>query len=199
MARNVFDGGDLNAGAMDELAALPDGQPFALINLLLYKEWADYPPGTVSEKLTGKQAYERYTELAIPLGERGRRRADVAGCAGRQPDRTRRRALGRAADHAVSEPRRFRAHARQSRLSGDALSPDGGRQRFALVRCDLARSHRADEVEAFQSVAKAARRLSSRASEQQAQHDRAARIFWGHAFFGVRSFPVPCALGKSGE
>ena len=67
MAKNVFDGGDLNAGAMDELAALPDAQPFALINLLLYKEWADYPPGTVSEKLTGKQAYERYTELAIPL------------------------------------------------------------------------------------------------------------------------------------
>ncbi|WP_291994044.1 DUF1330 domain-containing protein [Candidatus Accumulibacter sp. ACC003] len=67
MAKQVFDGDDLNAGAMAELAALPDGQPFALINLLLYKEWAEYPPGTVSEKLTGKQAYERYTELVVPL------------------------------------------------------------------------------------------------------------------------------------
>jgi uncharacterized protein (DUF1330 family) len=67
MVREVFDGSELNAGAMDELSKLPDGQPFAVINLLLYKEWAEYPPGTVSEKLTGKQAYERYSELSIPF------------------------------------------------------------------------------------------------------------------------------------
>jgi uncharacterized protein (DUF1330 family) len=52
---------------MDQLSRQPDGQPFALINLLLYKEWANYPPGTVTEKLTGKQAYERYSELSIPF------------------------------------------------------------------------------------------------------------------------------------
>jgi uncharacterized protein (DUF1330 family) len=67
MVKEVFNGSALNAGAMDELSKLPDGQPFAVINLLLYKEWADYLPGTVGEKLTGKQAYERYAELSIPF------------------------------------------------------------------------------------------------------------------------------------
>ena len=38
-----------------------------MINLLLYKEWAEYPPNTVTEKLTGKQAYEYYSELSIPF------------------------------------------------------------------------------------------------------------------------------------
>ena len=66
MTETVFVGDELNTGALDELSRLPDGQPFALINLLLYREWADYPPGTVTEKLTGKQAYERYSELSIP-------------------------------------------------------------------------------------------------------------------------------------
>lgn len=46
---------------------MPDGHPFALINLLLYREWAEYPPGIVTEKLTGKQAYARYAELSIPI------------------------------------------------------------------------------------------------------------------------------------
>lgn len=67
MSKQQFVGGDLNPGAMEQLSALPDGQPFAVINLLLYKEWADYPPGTVTEKLSGKQAYERYSELSIPF------------------------------------------------------------------------------------------------------------------------------------
>jgi uncharacterized protein (DUF1330 family) len=67
MAKDVFDNSDLSPRAMDELNKLPDGQPFAVINLLRYKEWAQYPPGTVTEKLTGKQAYERYSELSIPF------------------------------------------------------------------------------------------------------------------------------------
>jgi uncharacterized protein (DUF1330 family) len=58
---------DLNPGALDELSKVPDGQPFAIINLLLYKEWADYPEGTITEKLTGQQAYDRYSELSIPF------------------------------------------------------------------------------------------------------------------------------------
>ena len=67
MTKTVYDSSDLNPGAMDGLSKVPDGQAFAVINLLLYKEWADYPEGTVSEKLTGQQAYERYSELSIPL------------------------------------------------------------------------------------------------------------------------------------
>lgn len=58
---------DFNPGALEELATVPDGQPFAIINLLLYKEWAEYPEGTVTEKLTGQLAYERYSELSIPF------------------------------------------------------------------------------------------------------------------------------------
>ncbi len=63
----LFEGSDLNPGAIDELSKVPDGQPFAIINLLLYKEWASYSPETVTEKLTGKQAYERYSELSVPF------------------------------------------------------------------------------------------------------------------------------------
>ena len=50
---------DLNPGAREELSKVPDGKPFAIINLLLYKKWAEYPEDTVTEKLTGEQAYER--------------------------------------------------------------------------------------------------------------------------------------------
>lgn len=52
---------------MEELSKVPDGHPFAIINLLLYKDWAEYPEGTVTEKLSGQQAYERYSELSIPF------------------------------------------------------------------------------------------------------------------------------------
>ena len=67
MAKKLFQGSELNPGAIDELSKIPDGQPFAIINLLLYKEWAEYPPETETEKLTGEQAYERYSELSIPF------------------------------------------------------------------------------------------------------------------------------------
>ena len=67
MSKQLYVGDEMNPGAMEELANIPDGQPFALINLLVYKEWAEYPPGTVTEKLTGQQAYERYSELSVPF------------------------------------------------------------------------------------------------------------------------------------
>ena len=51
---------------MAELSRVPDEQSFGLINFLLYKEWAEYPPGTVTEKITGEPAYVRYSELCIP-------------------------------------------------------------------------------------------------------------------------------------
>ena len=63
----VYDGSEMNPNAMDDLSRLPDGQAFALINLLKYKDWADYPEGTVTEKLTGREAYERYSDLCIPF------------------------------------------------------------------------------------------------------------------------------------
>src|SRR5215469_6764498 len=58
---------EFNKEAAAELASVPDEHAFALINLLRYKEWAEYPPGTVTEKLTGRQAYARYSEFTIPL------------------------------------------------------------------------------------------------------------------------------------
>ena len=67
MNRRVFVGEELNPGASEELSKVPDGQAFAIINLLSYKEWAEYPQGTVTEKLTGSEAYERYSELSVPL------------------------------------------------------------------------------------------------------------------------------------
>lgn len=67
MSKQLYVGDEMNPGAMEELASIPDGQPFALINLLVYKEWAEYPPGTVTDKLTGQQAYERYSELSVPF------------------------------------------------------------------------------------------------------------------------------------
>ena len=67
MAGRMYVGEDFNPGALSKLSKIPDGQPFAVINLNLYKEWAEYPEGTVTEKLTGQQAYERYAELSIPF------------------------------------------------------------------------------------------------------------------------------------
>ena len=67
MAKQFYVGEEMNSGAMEELSKVPDGHPFAIINLLLYKDWAEYPEGTVTEKLSGKQAYERYSELSIPF------------------------------------------------------------------------------------------------------------------------------------
>jgi uncharacterized protein (DUF1330 family) len=52
---------------VDQLSAdVPDGQPIVMVNLLRYRERADYPPGTTKESLTGRQAYEHYSRLTIP-------------------------------------------------------------------------------------------------------------------------------------
>jgi uncharacterized protein (DUF1330 family) len=59
---------DFAPGAMDELSkTVPDGQAFVLINLLRYSDWAEYPPGTGHERITGKQAYQRYSDLMLPI------------------------------------------------------------------------------------------------------------------------------------
>ena len=67
MSEQVFDRTEMSPASLAELSRVPDGHPFALINLLLYKEWAQCPPGTVTERLTGRQAYARYAELSIPI------------------------------------------------------------------------------------------------------------------------------------
>ena len=67
MAKQFYIGEEMNPGAIEELSKVPDGHPFAIINLLRYKDWAEYPEGTVTEKLTGQQAYERYSELSVPF------------------------------------------------------------------------------------------------------------------------------------
>ena len=67
MTKKIYCDSDFNPGAELALEQLPDGQPMAIINLLLFKEWAEYPPGTVEEKLSGQKAYERYSELSIPF------------------------------------------------------------------------------------------------------------------------------------
>ena len=85
MAKEMFDKSNLNAGATDELNKLPDGGPFAVINLL-YKDWAEYPPGKMTEKLTGRQAYERYSELSVPF-VKGWRSSVVARHSCRKSDR----------------------------------------------------------------------------------------------------------------
>ncbi len=47
-------------------AAVPDGQPVVMVNLLRFRERAAYPPGTAAEPVTGRQAYERYSQLTVP-------------------------------------------------------------------------------------------------------------------------------------
>jgi hypothetical protein len=57
---------DLLRAILEELArTVPDGQPIVMVNLLRYRAQAVYPPGTTQEPLTGRQACERYSQLAL--------------------------------------------------------------------------------------------------------------------------------------
>jgi uncharacterized protein (DUF1330 family) len=53
----------------EQLAAfstqVPDGRRLVMINLLRFREWADYPPDTRTEKHTGREAYELYSQHAM--------------------------------------------------------------------------------------------------------------------------------------
>lgn len=44
---------------------VPDGQRIVMINLLRFREWAAYPPGSLDGKHTGRQAYELYSQNAM--------------------------------------------------------------------------------------------------------------------------------------
>ncbi len=51
--------------ASEFLKQVPDGRRLVMINLLRFREWADYPPATRTEKHTGRQAYELYSQHAL--------------------------------------------------------------------------------------------------------------------------------------
>jgi uncharacterized protein (DUF1330 family) len=75
---------DLLRTVLEELSqTVPEGQRIVMINLLRYRAQADYPPGTVTESITGRQAYERYSQRALrhlmKIGGRPIWRADVRG------------------------------------------------------------------------------------------------------------------------
>jgi hypothetical protein len=71
MSRKFYVGETMNLGAMDELSQIPEGQAFALINLLLYKEWADYPPGTIlltagdAPEAGGRKHQKEFEDLSV--------------------------------------------------------------------------------------------------------------------------------------
>jgi uncharacterized protein (DUF1330 family) len=75
---------DLLRTVLEELSrTVPDGQRIVMVNLLRYRAQAEYPPGTVKEPVTGRQAYERYSQCALQhlmkVGGRLIWRADVRG------------------------------------------------------------------------------------------------------------------------
>ena len=43
----------------------PDATPLVMINLLRYRERAAYPPGSDAEPCSGREAYQRYAEVAL--------------------------------------------------------------------------------------------------------------------------------------
>jgi hypothetical protein len=75
---------DLLRTVLEELArTVPEGQPIVMVNLQRYRVQAVYPPGTTQEPLTGRQAYERYSQLALrhltKVGGRPLWRATIRG------------------------------------------------------------------------------------------------------------------------
>jgi uncharacterized protein (DUF1330 family) len=79
-----MDVNELVTGFLEEVAAaVPDGQAIVMVNLLRYRDRAVYPPGTVTDAVTGRQAYEHYSQLTLPhlrkVGARPIWRADARG------------------------------------------------------------------------------------------------------------------------
>jgi len=73
---------DLLRTVLEELAkTVPDDQPIVMVNLLRYREWALYPAETAKEPITGRAAYQHYSQLVlrhlVKVGGRPIWRADV--------------------------------------------------------------------------------------------------------------------------
>ena len=53
----------------EQLAAfaeqMPDDAPILMLNLLRYREAADYPPGSTHSPCSGREAYRRYSRTAL--------------------------------------------------------------------------------------------------------------------------------------
>jgi uncharacterized protein (DUF1330 family) len=62
-------------GTLEQLLAeANDESPLVMINLLRYRERADYPEGSDAAPCSGREAYQRYIALVLPiLGEIGAR------------------------------------------------------------------------------------------------------------------------------
>lgn len=45
---------------------VPAGEPLAMLNLLRFRERADYPPGSDQAPCSGREAYARYSRLTLP-------------------------------------------------------------------------------------------------------------------------------------
>lgn len=55
---------DPTTEALAGLAALPDDGPFVMLNLLRFRDAAEYAPGSAHEPCTGRDAYARYGAVA---------------------------------------------------------------------------------------------------------------------------------------
>ncbi|MBM6404174.1 DUF1330 domain-containing protein [Phycicoccus sp. CSK15P-2] len=51
--------------ALSALAGLPDDEPVVMLNLLRFRDSAEYPAGVDAEPCSGREAYERYSCEAV--------------------------------------------------------------------------------------------------------------------------------------
>ena len=71
---------------------VPDGTPLVMLNLLRFRDVADYPDP--EPQVSGREAYEHYGAAGPALPRRRRRAARVAGSRARVSDRARRESDG---------------------------------------------------------------------------------------------------------
>ena len=57
-----------SAQQLEEFLAAPaDDAPIVMINLLRYRDRAQYPPGSTAEPCSGRDAYQRYGAEVLPM------------------------------------------------------------------------------------------------------------------------------------
>ncbi|MDI9750582.1 DUF1330 domain-containing protein, partial [Stutzerimonas stutzeri] len=55
----------------DYVAAMPSGVPILMLNLLRYNAQATYPPGSPHSPCSGREAYARYSRVALTKVQAG--------------------------------------------------------------------------------------------------------------------------------